>query len=533
MRRAFTLIELMIVVAIFAVISAVLVPLFLRAGHHAEQRAARQSQQPQLPKGGELPVLERGTVQLQLITRSWQVGLDAVQGYEVTHEAALQLHPLTKGKTRLELPFPREAGSIREASLEFLADGRRYEPEEVYYAPAGVVWVGQLPAGLEEVRFTFVAQGQGAFVYDLPEVARVGNLEVSVRGDLDRTRLAPGSLLPTERGSDCLCWHFANLVSRLPIALEPVPAPGPLARVGTLFRLTGLAVLLFGLGLWYLAELYRPGALRQFRLGGFFLLALSYSTFFVVFAVLGFHQDVSALTAFWVALVCWAPPLVLHVSHVVDRRFALRLALPLGFFTLLLVVNGVYGGPWRDYFYLAAAVGTVAFLTTSYQRWLRIRAELVERARAVREAEQEQERSRVLEEERAQQARREQAQTLLEQAAAALDQPDPRALRSTRRTVRGLCQKVGSSPEAADALRRALERLESLRRELPPRPASGCCMACGHGGAQGNFCPACGQRQARTVVCGGCATAVVLPVHLWQDEPRLHCPGCGVKLDCD
>ncbi len=540
-QRAFTLIELMIVVAIFAVISAILIPNFIRARQHAEQRLDEVRKEAPVPAGGELPALERGRVDLQLTCRSRQIGLESLSGYEVTHQGLFTLAPVSRsGKTRLEFPFPRDASSIREASLEFLGGGRRYEPDDVVYTASRVVWVGQLPPDLEQVQLSYVATGQDVFVYDLPEASRLDTLDVAITGDLHSANVASWSLQPSDRKSDCLCWHFSNLVSRLPIALELVPEPSPLARVGTLFRLTGLAVLLFGLGLWYLAELYRPGALAQFRLGGFFLLALSYSTFFMIFAVLGFHQDVSVPTAFWVALACWAPPLVMHVAHVVDRQFALRLALPLGVCTLLLVVNGVYGGPWRDYVYVLAAVGSVTFLTTTYQRWLRIRSQRAElvadqltRKRAAYRA--------LLDEARSQQERVEMA----------LARPDPRKLEPVRRRVSGLQETLlqnltpaeisSETLESCSAvlagrtaeLRQSLERLEKLRQESPPLASGECCMACGQSGAAGKFCAGCGRRSARRVVCSGCQSSLVLPTHLWPEgkQPALHCPGCGSQLD--
>lgn len=533
-RRAFTLMELMIVVAIFAIISAILVPNFVKARQRGLHKQAEARKEAPVPRGGQLPVLERGQIELQLTPRSRQQGMET--GYEVTYQGVFQVTPVSlTAPTRLEFWFPREASSVREASLEFLAGGRRYEPEKVVYTSQRVVWIGPLPLNLEQVQLSYVAAGREQLVYDLPEAARLGTLDLSVTGDLSRASVASWSLQPTETRPGRLCWHFSNLVSRLPIAFELEPSP--LARVGTLFRLTGLAVLLFGLGLWYLAELYRPGALSQFRLGGFFLLALSYSTFFMIFAVLGFHQDVSLLTAFWVSLVCWAPPLVMHVAHVVDRRFAVRLALPLGVFTLLLVVNGVYGGPWRDYVYVASAVGCVAFLTTTYQRWLRIRAE----GAALRHGKLEALRAEF-------RARLDEARALQERAELALADSDPPRLEPTRRALSGLqdsfLQGLGQAERDAESLKscshvlagrveamsRALARLEKLRAERPAEQAEGCCMACGQAGMTGRFCPGCGQRSPQRVSCSGCGTPLVLPVHLWSQDPPLHCPGCGFQI---
>ncbi len=552
-RSAFTLIELMLVVAFFAVLCAILIPSFLRSREKTRAKAQPEATILQEPApdrpGGLLPVLRLGRVELELSTRVEQVGLDAVRRYDLTHQGSYELEAPAGQLTRLELPFPREASELREASLRFVVDGQSVEPKGASFTLSEAVWVGELPEGLQRVELSYAASGSDCLVYQLPLAARLRSLQVTVKSsDLSQLRVAAWSLRPTLREPDRLVYRLEDLVSRLPIALELTPSPSPLSRVGTLFRLTGLAVLLFGLGLWYLGELYRPGALAHFRLGGFFLLALSYSTFFLIFAVLGFHQDVSTPVAFWVALACWAPPLTLHVAHVVDRDFALRLALPLGLFTLLLVVNGVYGGAWRDYLYLISGVAGVTFLTTTYQGWLRSQTEATARL-ALSVSEQ---RERLL-------ACLGFSRQLLDKVALALSQSDPRPLRPARQVVQELARKLAgdlSAPRACDSrdrwllqterdnlgrrqenltlvseeLRLALARLEELRASRPPRPQGQgkCCLACGAASSGGSFCPACGQRMARLLVCDRCHASLLVPAHLIDLKTvKLRCPECG------
>ncbi|MCB0069089.1 MAG: prepilin-type N-terminal cleavage/methylation domain-containing protein, partial [Caldilineaceae bacterium] len=86
-------------------------------------------------------------------------------------------------------------------------------------------------------------------------------------------------------------------------AQAPEPPPSPAAQ---LVRRAGLAVLLFGAGFWYLAELRRPGCLDRFRLGQFLLLALTFSLFFVAFAVLHEQQLPAAVAAG--GAVAWFTP---------------------------------------------------------------------------------------------------------------------------------------------------------------------------------------------------------------------------------
>jgi hypothetical protein len=57
------------------------------------------------------------------------------------------------------------------------------------------------------------------------------------------------------------------------------------------------------------------------------------------------------------------------VSRVVDLRFAATRIAPLAVFTAGLVVNGVYGGPVRDYVYVGAVVVIIAYVTVTYESW--------------------------------------------------------------------------------------------------------------------------------------------------------------------
>ena len=61
------------------------------------------------------------------------------------------------------------------------------------------------------------------------------------------------------------------------------------------------------------------------------------------------------------------PLLVLHVSRIIDRHFAILHVLPMAVLTLGIVIAGVYGGGARDYIFIGYLVIGVAYLTFTYR----------------------------------------------------------------------------------------------------------------------------------------------------------------------
>ena len=150
--------------------------------------------------------------------------------------------------------------------------------------------------------------------------------------------------------------------------LEFPAGTSPLGRVILALQLAGVAVLLFGAGFWYLSEGQTPGRLDDFRWGHFLLLALNYSLFFAIFAVLGYRG--SSAFALTVAAVVSLPLLMLHVVRITNASFAFGRVLPLAMLTSTTVVGGVFLDRQRPLVLLAAAVLLIVFLTVSYGSWL-------------------------------------------------------------------------------------------------------------------------------------------------------------------
>lgn len=70
-----------------------------------------------------------------------------------------------------------------------------------------------------------------------------------------------------------------------------------------------------------------------------------------------------------VAALFSLPLLVLHVSRVLNLRFAITHVFPLAVLTLGLVINGVYGDVFRDYIFIGAIILVIGYVTIAYESW--------------------------------------------------------------------------------------------------------------------------------------------------------------------
>lgn len=407
--RGFTLIELMVVAAIIGILSAVLIPNLAR--YLAREDQVRQAETPgkaeadqassaarpapespsPAPVGRELP-LQSLDASFTLQTGHRLDGLRVHTWYDADFKGEFQFRvPPGEGPVLLEFPFPEGAVGARDVSLGLRGPGQDYiEPDNVRYGLRGIVWQGELPPESEmlQARVTYRASGHDRFVYRLPGEGRLPRVSIRLRlQGKGSPRIPTQTLQPARREDRLLIWEFDNLVTQYRDIVVELPAVmSPIGRVILLAKLAGVAVLLFGAGFWYMSEIREPGRLDTFRWGHFLLLALTYFLFFVVFAVLMFRYNISPLAGLLIAGLLSLPLLLLHVGKNLggglDLRFALSQVLPLAVFTLGLVINGVYGGEYREYLYLGALVLALTYFTLSYATWASARqAHRRERAR--------------------------------------------------------------------------------------------------------------------------------------------------------
>ncbi|MCA8965824.1 MAG: prepilin-type N-terminal cleavage/methylation domain-containing protein [Planctomycetes bacterium] len=343
--------------------------------------------------------------------------------------------------------------------------------------------------------------------------------------------------------------------------------PDELSPVALLLRLAGVAVLLFGTGFWYMVELHHPGRLDAFRLGHFLLLGVTYSLFFVVFAVLGAHA-VDAWLAVLLAAAVSYPLLALHVATIAGPRFAITSALPLALLTTGLVVNGVYGGELRAYVYLGMLCVVIAFTTLTYprlaggqERWRGERdaklaalvTSLAPIAIAARAAVAEARALLALQDPVEHAALRDWVDHRVTSVCRALDGHElmvtrhdtmrAAATRLERNAARTAATSLATSlssrlEQSQQGLREATAALRQQRDDrlhlLAPDADAEHCIACGEAcGPAARYCPKCGTPCAEAKVCRRCDQVLRLPLHLLKDPdataPATHCYSCGER----
>jgi hypothetical protein len=293
--------------------------------------------------------------------------------------------------------------------------------------------------------------------------------------------------------------------------------------------------------------------------------------FFVIFAVLEFHGRLTTPLSMAVSGLFSLPLLVLHVSRVLDLRFAITRVLPLAVLTLGLVVNGVYGGAFRDYGFIAATIFIIGYATIAYESWaagrerhlqnqeaayLTRRRELVEKVSfqiggqvATLEG------AEALATEYSQPAQREELLT-----AQARLQSAKEPVGTLRKEYDELKKRLGYLPSQpgwdsdsyinlerdANAFQERLDpQLAHIQAELalyrgevkalaaPVGSSDNHCMACGRTVPDAPFCQNCGVAQPLITNCTRCGERVVIPLHVLAENPPvklLHCPRCGTSL---
>lgn len=611
-EQGFTLIELLVVVAIIAIGSAIVLPVLLQAADSARKSKERRTSETEnaptyavtsapksrpAPPSGPLPVLDAVDLQMALTSSYHRIGMDVYTRFQVDCTGQIVLRRpegAKEDRVALTIPFPENTLEARDVELTIRRpDGVLVPLTDVSYTREGIACtcpIGAMEALTAAVRFT--ALGREQFDYELPPASRLRAVSITLNLSGTEAHTIPDDALqPTASGPTQIRWQFKNLVSDRRITVLIPGAEAPLARVLTLLRLVALGVLLFGAGFWYLSEQAAPGRLDRFRLGHFLLLALTYSLFYVIFAVLGFHGKLSTSVSMLLSMICSLPLLVFHVARVLDLRFALTRVAPLALFTVVVVVNGVYGGDLRDYVFLGAVIVCLAYVTLTYPAWAAGRETYRRNAQAAYLARC--------------QALTERVTTELNGLMAELSGDDARAreflrdatgadsatvarLERAREPVQGLVETYGDlvknlthlpaapggeavfaydglyqdlvrkadtlqsrlAPQAAnlraelvafEAARKPVRTLESSEAmstfgESPEagRPDSGIhCLACGHGVPNAPFCQQCGAPQPRVVTCTACSERTVVPIHLLAADRLLHrlfCPRCGKAL---
>lgn len=545
-RAAFTLIEMMIVVVIIAILSAVAVPNFLKAQERARQArqakdhpaaapAPKAEAEVRLPQNAVWPAIEKLTLHAKAQVRYERRGAGVLTQTEtaVTGETVFRL-PATSARLPIVIQIPIPIGNLELRNIQ-LKQGDKPVELPIISQSAALCWILESPEpGLYTVAYSYDALGNDTLAFRLPAASRLLALDASIDlGGAAGSSVPPDSLRPTSVAPDTVRWQMGEVVSDRSLVVEIPAAASPIARVMLLCRLMGLAVLLFGFGFWYFAEEWRPGLLKDFRLGHFFFVAVTYSLFFVIFAVLTFNELLGVYASLALAALVALPLLLVHVARYTDWPFAIRRVLPLALGTLAIVLNGVYGGENRDILYLGAFVVVIGYTTVSFPRWSRARNLHLAERQAGFTARIDALRKRLSHD----------LDPALETLAVQREQPAVKSLFKARESfsIPGIGvlgefpSMLANAERELDSMLLQVEGIREARRDRRSAEGAGAhCMACGAANGEGRFCPECGAPRVRLIACLACDQTVTIPMHVVDKEKcaaPLRCPRCASPMD--
>jgi len=589
--KAFTLIELMIVFAIISIIAVILIPAFLKAREKGKRQGGEKTGQVtavqdetlrrniELPyrmkPEGKLPFFSSESIKIILSVKPHRIGMDVYNRFEADFKGQFLLKGIKNEQIRLDFRFPRGTTEARDVSLKFITETGAVEPENVIYDREGIFWVGILPENKEiKAEISFIAMGRNSFEYILPPSQRANIVEIELTMKEELAYIIPDwALQPTSVSDGLIAWKFNNLVTDRDITVEFPEALSPLGRVVLMCKLVGIAVLFFGLGFWYLCALYKPEGLIRFRFPHFLLLALTYSLFFVIFGVLGFRGNMSTVTAIGISAALSLPLLTLHVSRIIDMKFALTRNLLFSIFTLGLVINGVYGGVLRDYIFIGAVFIIIAFLTLTFRLWLSNREKWI---KIVEEdlMKKLEDLGQIVSDSMDMYHKSEQYSTKCNSEVKEELQTCRKNLADRCREFKGLVEErykltSGTYGSESEYIRNSLggkiaflkDRIlvykNDLELFLEPFPqeeesktvATGeekktveitegkiHCPACGFGSDNSPYCPNCGTIRPKVIICEQCKDTIKIPLHIVNREllkDPVYCMKCGAKEKLD